>query len=236
MYSNHMIVLYRNTEQNISTFLDTGVETPSAPVGQQRHSSLSFHITSLYSATAKVLASNYWAVPRSSVSFAFPRLSLSLATRSNLSFIEASQSFIKPQQLRQELIKLAETRQRQSQPNWNKLCGKGCLTATEHCSPNGPNLPTGLPRLIRIYYMRRWKSYSLGLTKEPEFAQRFILYNGKSAIRYDARCRSLHSLDDGQRFKKTSTDASLAGLIYLLGYYHQPIWSPSTMRLQRWQT
>ena len=48
--------------------------------------------------------------------------------------------------------KLAETRQRQGQPNWNKLFGKGCPTATKHCSPNGRNLPTGLPSLIRIYY------------------------------------------------------------------------------------
>ena len=37
-------------------------------------------------------------------------------------------------------------------PYWNKLGGEGCPTATKHRSPNGQNLPTGLPSLITIYY------------------------------------------------------------------------------------
>ena len=35
-----------------------------------------------------------------------------------------------------------------------------------------------------VFIMRRWRSYSLELTKEPEFAQRLILYTVFSVSLY----------------------------------------------------
>ena len=67
-------------------------------------------------------------------------------------YTEATQFFYQAAAIASGTPKLAETGQRQGQPNWNKLCGKGCPTSTKHRSPNDRNLPTDLPGLIRIYY------------------------------------------------------------------------------------
>ena len=114
---------------------------------QARPTQLS-HVASLYSSTTKVLASNYRAVPRPPVVFA-RQGSLSPQHLVRISVCWGTPVLYQPRHWRQELTKLAESRQRQSQPNWNTLCGKWCLTPTEYCT----------------------------VSKWPEFARRSTLYN-----------------------------------------------------------